>query len=483
MAGKPQFARDDRHDTDDAPLARVPLRPCAVPVDARSDQFPLAPPSGAAARTATASSPGWLNRETAREWIRRLGYRIGGLPIVLRAMASRGQTAELRLRRTYARRYFDIRTPAEAVELVVAAVVAPIVVVLLITVFAARNGAIVARREHRSIARQVLDQLRLYVGAGVLAPWYYVFQLYRQPTVRFAQTFAYRWETKGGVFHVLRETGSVPTSPLSDKVAFAAFTAACGLPTPRVLAVITPGGIDYRVPADDLCADLFVKRVEGRGGNGAQRWDFRDGLYHSVCGERLSLPALLERLRQDSGTAALMIQRRLTNHVSLLSLGNGALSTVRILTCLDRQEPRIITAAMRMAIGDNSTVDNLHRGGIAAAVDLESGKLASASNLGADAALGWVSRHPATGAPIAGQVLPWWPETCELAVRAHRHFGDRALVGWDIAITGDGPVIVEGNGSPDLDIAQRFGHRGLMMGLFTECLAARVERLRSGRRA
>ena len=39
---------------------------------------------------------------------------------------------------------------------------------------------------------------------------------------------------------------------------------------------------------------------------------------------------------------------------------------------------------MRMAIDGNHVVDNLHAGGIAAAVDLDAGTLGPASDLGAD---------------------------------------------------------------------------------------------------
>ena len=110
-----------------------------------------------------------------------------------------------------------------------------------------------------------------------------------------------------------------------------------------------------------------------------------------------------------------------------------------------------------MAIGGNRTVDNLHAGGIAANVGLDDGILSSASDLGIDSKLGWLDRHPDTQARIAGRPLPMWSETKALAIRAHRSFADRVLVGWDIAITDDGPIVVEGNSSPDLDIVQRFG--------------------------
>ena len=122
-------------------------------------------------------------------------------------------------------------------------------------------------------------------------------------------------------------------------------------------------------------------------------------------------------------------------------------------------------------------VDNLHAGGIAAAVDVDSGTLGPASDLGADASFGWVDRHPATDAQILGTQLPMWEEAKRFAVRAHGAFADRVVVGWDIAITPDGPMLVEGNGAPDLDIMQRFVRHGLMAARLGVLLAFHVSQL------
>jgi hypothetical protein len=61
-----------------------------------------------------------------------------------------------------------------------------------------------------------------------------------------------------------------------------------------------------------------------------------------------------------------------------------------------------------------------------------------------------------------------------LAIRAQQVFADRLFVGWDITMTPDGPVIVEGNSSPGLDIFQRPARSGMANGRFAELLAGRM---------
>jgi hypothetical protein len=207
--------------------------------------------------------------------------------------------------------------------------------------------------------------------------------------------------------------------------------------------------------------DLFVKPNKGKGGRDAQRWDhIGDGCFRSAKGKVLTEEALHERLVKESRSEKLIVGTRLVNHPTVADLSNGALSTVRIVTCLDeRGDPEVITAVLRMPQGENVIIDNFHAGGIAAEVDIETGRLGRASDQGLTPDSTWHERHPQTGAMIVGRMLPSWPAALELVVAAHVAFGARVLIGWDVALLSDGPCLVEGNGSPDLDIIQRIIQR------------------------
>ena len=71
--------------------------------------------------------------------------------------------------------------------------------------------------------------------------------------------------------------------------------------------------------------------------------------------------------------------------------------------------------------------------------------------------------------------MPCWDQVKASALAAHRQFDDRVVIGWDIAVLDDGPVFIEGNGNPDLDILQRFMRVGLREHRFAGLLAHHLQ--------
>jgi len=171
----------------------------------------------ASARTAR------VQRSSTRLRVRNFGrgvtYRIAGLPIAVRDL--RGErTPERVIRRAYARRYWRPQNWSERSQLALALLLWPFVLIGLQIAFTARNGREIAGRG-RSISHQLFDQLRLYLGSGVLPPWYYIFELHRHPEASTSRDYFYRWESKAGVLRLFGEGASAPTSELNDKARFA----------------------------------------------------------------------------------------------------------------------------------------------------------------------------------------------------------------------------------------------------------------------
>jgi hypothetical protein len=412
-----------------------------------------------------------------------LAYDLVGLPIAVRTLFSRQRAANVTpsahyLHAVYGRLYWRKRSLPTLLRAVFAILLFPFALAVSIAIYTRRNGAIIRARTGKRIFRQMAEQIRLELVHSIAPYWYYVFELHEDARRATAALYLQRHETKGPIYGALQPAAD---DGMRDKLVFSAVCLAKGVRAVPVLLDLTGGVASVpRLPA----RDIFVKPRVGRGGRYAERWDWSGGdAYKSPAGDILTERALMAKLKRLSRERSYVVQPRFANHPDLADLNNGALATVRIITIRDEVGRSEATdAVFRMAIGRNHTVDNFHAGGIAAAVEIKTGTLGPASNLGTDARVGWHGTHPTTGAHIEGRVLPFWHELVDLACRAHAVFTNRVVVGWDIAILPDGPCVVEGNTRPDLDILQRIGRSPLGDRRLSDLLAWNLRRAMDARR-
>jgi hypothetical protein len=346
-------------------------------------------------------------------------------------------------------------------------------------------GAAVRRLTGKSRTRQFLEQVAMAIRYRIPPFYYYVYELYRHGQWQRAPHYVMRYETKEIAYRLLYPiaSGLYTPAPLKDKVEFARHCQGHGVRHVPVLMLFLDG---KRVMAPDLVdrlpeADVFVKRTNAKGGVRSELWRHAgSGTYRDTHGRTMDATSLIAHVTELSRSKPFFIQWAVTNHRDLLDLGAGALSTVRMLSCRNEAGGYEVTdAAFRMSVDPASAVDNFHAGGIAAAVDVRTGRLGRATDLGTGPDIVWHDVHPLTGAQITGRQLPMWRGTLELAAQAHRAFSDYALVGWDIAILDDGPCVIEGNRGPDVDIHQRTSLGPIGEGRFGELLAFNLEH-RSG---
>ena len=322
-------------------------------------------------------------------------------------------------------------------------------------------------RVHHEVGKNPLRQMGelvvLWLTKGLLPSHYYTFDLYRTGMRTRALDYLYRYETKQGVYLILREhfPANGTRNALSDKALFAQHCQEHGVAVVPALFTINRGKItrfDLEEPGLPPC-DLFLKPLRGAGGRGAEVWTYLgDRSYRSASAGARSESELLVHLTNLSQSEPYVGRLLASNHPELAAVSSGALCTIRVLTCLNENDrPEVTHAVLRMPRTPGIVVDNFHAGGIAAKVMLNSGIVGAATDLGQDRNTAWFGNHPTTGAVIRGRQVPMWNQVLDLARQAHALFADQIAVGWDIAVLEAGPHLIEGNKGPDLDIIQRTG--------------------------
>lgn len=389
---------------------------------------------------------------------------------LFRAMVGTPRSAAERLHRAYAT--FAWRSMGGRHFGLVALLVTlwPLIFMVMATMFTRRIGPKVAAATGKSVARQLCEQIWLALAHSIPPDKYYVFELFRDERRALAADYVLRYELKGGFHNLMhlwaRSDPAMGNTKhlLTEKLDFFRRCQAGGVDTARVLfqvehdpqrdawRLVPEGQGDCALPG----CDLFIKPARGKGGRGCEKWFFAGSDYRDPRGRTLSRQALLrhiEALARRRGRY--LIQECLVNHAALRDLSPG-ITSLRITSCrTENGNFEVTNATLKIAFAGDSAVDNFHRGGGVAAVDVGTGMLGQASDSWQAHPCVWHDAHPATGARIAGRILPLWPETRDLVVRAHRLFPDRIMLGFDVAVTDRGPVIIEGNVQSGCDMIQR----------------------------
>lgn len=137
-----------------------------------------------------------------------------------------------------------------------------------------------------------------------------------------------------------------------------------------------------------------------------------------------------------------LAEQYVIQHPSLMALSPSGLNTVRIITQINEDVVDILGARLRITV--NSPVDNMAAGNLAAPIDIETG-LVSGPGVYSDITKEDMAVHPVTGSRIIGFTVPYWDEALNLAKEAALLIPDNRSVGWDVAITSEGPELIEGN--------------------------------------
>lgn len=345
-----------------------------------------------------------------------------------------------------------------------------------------RDMKVVQERLGIGLTRQVLDYLALAgAGTGLTFEEYHFFELYKHSRADYA---GYMGDHRArAAFFLANDLSNWDAA--EDKLNFAQAMAAAGLPTPEIRALAhatrTMEGIRSLASEDDVRAFLqscalpvFGKPAMASHGDGAVQITGRRGeQFVNDCGDMFNADQLSNEIAGYVQGSGYLFQEVLQPHEGIAKITGGRLATMRMLVMLGPDGPAMRHALLRMAAGDNR-VDNFRRkGNLIAPVDRASGMLGPA-HCGIGPASQQLAAHPDTGERIDGFVVPGFAQAAQLACTASLHFPTLHLQSWDVAVTDQGPVLLEMNPGGNFNILQLAAGHGVFDAEFRTFLEWRL---------
>lgn len=165
----------------------------------------------------------------------------------------------------------------------------------------------------------------------------------------------------------------------------------------------------------------------------------RDAILTCFNGEKLALSAIL-------GQEALIFESVVHQTKQFASFNESSVNTIRFMTTLWPDGSARVIATFCKIGRAGKCVDNAGSGGnVDAGIDLETGKIQDVIQFD-----GWrktkaIDRHPDNDSLLEGVIVDKWDSIKSEVIKYQQSFPYCKACGWDIAITDDGPVVIEIN--------------------------------------
>ena len=159
-----------------------------------------------------------------------------------------------------------------------------------------------------------------------------------------------------------------------------------------------------------------------------------------INAENINEEKLLQELHATDND---LIEEFIVQHDDLMKLSPSGLNTIRIFTQLNKND-KVEILGTRLRITIDSYVDNLAAGNIAAPINEKTG-IVEGSGVYSDITKQDEVKHPITKVKIIGFQVPFWEESMQLVKDAALLYKENRSIGWDVAITNNGPELLEGN--------------------------------------
>ena len=175
---------------------------------------------------------------------------------------------------------------------------------------------------------------------------------------------------------------------------------------------------------------IIVKPIDGEGGKGIEKYE-----YINDEESKIVYSSLLFKKQ-------LLVEQCIKQHPDMNKLYNKSVNTLRMFTFYKDGQAYFLQAILK--VGNGGVVDNFSSGGMYTYVDDEGTVYAEAI----DQMNNKYYKHPISNETIVGFKVPMFKEAVGMVKEAAKVVPEMGYIGWDVAISEDGPVLVEGNCYP-----------------------------------
>lgn len=178
---------------------------------------------------------------------------------------------------------------------------------------------------------------------------------------------------------------------------------------------------------------IIAKPADGVGGIGVEKYHIENP---DDDADIMKLYQLLKKKKQN------LIETFITQHPEMNRLYPRSVNTLRMFTFCKDGQGHFLQAILK--IGNGGVVDNFSSGGMYTFVE-DNGTVKVPA---IDKEDHQYEQHPVTGTDIIGFTVPMFEEAVALVEKAAQVIPEVGYVGWDVGISEEGPVIIEGNSFP-----------------------------------
>lgn len=175
---------------------------------------------------------------------------------------------------------------------------------------------------------------------------------------------------------------------------------------------------------------IIVKPIDGDGGMGIEKININS----KTNGKKL--------YRQLRKSGQVLVEEFVRQHPDMNQLYKNSVNTLRMFTFIQNGKVTFLNGILK--IGNGGVVDNFSSGGMYTFVN-QNGKVIAPAIDKQDLVY---EVHPKTKTKIVGFQVPMFKEAVKMVKEAAKEVPEIGYVGWDVAISENGPIIIEGNCFP-----------------------------------